>query len=100
MGTAYGLPIHPDQAAAGVRLVEGVTCTAAELHGQYIGEVIRFEWHFPHSRVIAQVLGELRQISHTENSVNICLAGHLGDGTDITEFDLEPGETIQFMEVK
>lgn len=83
-----------------MRVTEGMTCSAFELHGGYIGRIIRFEWHFAHSRVIAVVLGELRQISHTENSVSICLTGHLGDGTDITEFDLETGETITFMEVK
>lgn len=81
-------------------MVEGVTCTAAELHGSHIGRIIRFSWVYPGTRVHLQVLGELRQISHTADCVSISLAGHLGDGADLEEFAVEPGETITFMEVK
>lgn len=80
-----------------MKLTEGMTCLAGELHGGYIGEIIRFSWAYSGSRVHLQVLGELRQINHTMGYVSLCLAGHLGDGTDLDEFALEYGERVTFM---
>ena len=85
-----------------VELTEGVKCAAVELHGGYIGQMIRFSWYFPHSCVLAQVTGQLRQIDHIEGQVRINLTGHAADGgeMDLTEFQLEPGDDITFMVVK
>lgn len=72
---------------------------AEELHGQHLGREVEFGWHFPHSRVSATVIGELREVSHDGHDVTVWLTGQDAPAGAKTEFTLEPGRLVTFRAV-
>ncbi|AFM54967.1 hypothetical protein FGG51_gp027 [Mycobacterium phage Astro] len=65
---------------------------ARDLSGNHIGQQVEFFWHFPHSLVLANVMGELREVHH-DGGDQVTLWLTAAESGDKTEFVV--GEHIQ-----